>query len=204
LCVTLAVGATPHFSLFSTKYYSELNPGVAFSFCEYHKWRFNSSWCWRLFGNVVVNAKVEAGFVGRYNKDIGVSPFERFFLGGAGLVGAFALDGRDIIPLRGYQDNSINNDQQGNTIYNRYFMELRVPLTLNQSAPIWLLGFAEAGNGYVGIRDYNPFRLRRALGAGVRVMLPMVGLLGIDYAYGFEDTETIGGRQFHFIIGQQF
>lgn len=202
--VNLSVEATPPYSLFSGKDYSELNPADKFNLLEYHKWRFNSSWFWRLFGNVVINTKIEAGFVGLYNKDIGVSPFERFYLGGAGLVGAFALDGRDIIPLRGYQDNSINNNQQGNIIYNRYIMELRVPLTLNQSAPIWLLGFAEAGNGYTSFRDYNPFRLRRALGAGVRVMLPMVGLLGIDYAYGFEDRETIGGRQFHFIIGQQF
>jgi outer membrane protein insertion porin family len=202
--MSFSVEATPPYSLFLNRDYAELNPSEKFNLLEYHKWRFSSSWFWRLFGNVVLNAKVEAGFVGRYNSNIGVSPFERFYLGGAGLVGAFALDGRDIIPLRGYQDNSINNNNQGNIIYNRYIMELRVPLTLNQSSPIWLLGFAEAGNGYDRFRNYNPFRLRRTLGAGVRLMLPMVGLLGIDLAYGFDDQETIGGRQFHFIIGQQF
>ncbi len=202
--MSLSVEATPPYSLFSKKDYSELNPAKKFNLLEYHKWRFNSAWFWKLFGNVVLHTKVEAGFVGKYNNDIGVSPFERFFIGGAGLVGTWGLDGRDIIPLRGYDDNSINNNQQGHIIYNRYLMELRVPLTLNQSAPIWVQAFAEAGNGYTSFREYNPFKVNRSLGAGVRVMLPMVGLLGLDFAYGFDNRETIGGRQFHFIIGQQF
>ncbi|MEM6261309.1 MAG: outer membrane protein assembly factor BamA [Bacteroidota bacterium] len=206
--MSLSVEATPPYSLFRRNVdYAELSPSQRFRMLEYHKWRFNSSWFYRLFGKVVLNARMEAGFVGKYNADVGVSPFERFFLGGAGLVGTFGLDGRDIIPLRGYQDNSINNGNQGFVIYNRYLMELRVPLTLNQSAPIWLLGFAEAGNGYDSFRNFNPFRVKRSLGAGVRVMLPMVGLLGLDWAYGFEDrtgANAIGGRQFHFIIGQQF
>lgn len=200
------VEATPPYSMFRKNVdYAELSPSERFKFLEYHKWRFNSNWFWRLFGNVVLNARVDAGFVGRYDPVIGISPFERFQLGGAGLVmNNFAFAGREIVPLRGYKDNSLDNNGNGFTIFNRYVAELRVPLTLNQSAPIWLLGFAEAGNGFTNFRNYNPFDLKRSLGVGMRVMLPMVGLLGLDAAYGFDDRTTIGGRQFHFIIGQQF
>lgn len=207
--MSLSVEFTPPYSLFRKDVeYSDLSPNEKFNLLEYHKWRFNSAWFWQLFGNVVLHSKIEAGFVGSYNREIGISPFERFFLGGAGLVGQFGLDGRDIIPLRGYDDNSINNDNQGYPIYTRYIMELRVPLTLNQSAPVWLQAFAEAGNGFQNFRDFDPLDVRRTLGVGMRVMLPMVGLLGLDYAYGFDynrnSSNPIGGRQFHFIIGQQF
>lgn len=207
--LSLSVEATPPYSLFNKKNLgdnSDLAPAERFNLLEYHKWRFNSAWYWRLFGNVVLAPKIEAGFVGRYNQDrTSISPFERFFLGGAGLVGANGLDGRDIIPLRGYQDNSITNEGQGYPIYTRYYMELRVPLTLNQSAPVWVHGFVEAGNGFLDFRDFDPFRVQRAAGVGLRVMLPMVGLLGLDYAYGFDfPGEPADKRQFHFIIGQQF
>ncbi|MFK7972292.1 MAG: outer membrane protein assembly factor BamA, partial [Bacteroidia bacterium] len=208
--MSLSVEFTPPYSLFRSKdvNYADMSPNEKFNLLEYHKWRFNSAWFLKLFGNVVLHSKVEAGFVGSYNRELGISPFERFFLGGAGLVGAFGLDGRDIIPLRGYDDNSINNASQGFPIYTRYIMELRVPLTLNQAAPVWLQGFAEAGGGFTNFRDFDPFKVRRTLGVGMRVMLPMVGLLGLDYAYGFDynrnATSPIGGRQFHFIIGQQF
>ncbi|MEZ4688151.1 MAG: BamA/TamA family outer membrane protein [Bacteroidia bacterium] len=207
--MSLSMEFTPPYSLFrKDANYKDMSPSEKFNLLEYHKWRFNSAWYWQLFGNVVLHSKIEAGFVGSYNRDLGISPFERFFLGGAGLIGTFGLDGRDIIPLRGYDDNSINNSSQGYPIYTRYIMELRVPLTLNQSAPVWLQGFAEAGNGFQNFRDFDPFNVRRTLGVGLRVMLPMVGLLGLDYAYGFDynrnTTSPIGGKQFHFIIGQQF
>lgn len=207
--MSLSVEFTPPYSLFRKDAdYKDMSPNEKFNLLEYHKWRFNSAWFWQLFGNVVLHSKIEAGFVGSYNRELGISPFERFFLGGAGLIGAFGLDGRDIIPLRGYEDNSINNGSQGYPIYTRYIMELRVPLTLNQSAPVWLQAFAEAGNGFQNFRDFDPFNVRRTVGVGMRVMLPMVGLLGLDYAYGFDynrnTSNPIGGRQFHFIIGQQF
>lgn len=207
--MSLSVEFTPPYSLFrKDANYKDMSPNEKFNLLEYHKWRFNSAWFWQLFGNVVLHSKIEAGFVGSYNRDLGISPFERFFLGGAGLIGTFGLDGRDIIPLRGYEDNSINNGSQGYPIYTRYIMELRVPLTLNQSAPVWLQAFAEAGNGFQNFRDFDPFNVRRTVGVGMRVMLPMVGLLGLDYAYGFDynrnTSNPIGGRQFHFIIGQQF
>ena len=203
--MNLSVEFTPPYSLFRKDTdYSKMGAAEKFKLLEYHKWRFNSAWFWNILGNIVIHPKVEAGFLGAYNSQVGIPPFERFYLGGAGLAGNFGLDGRDIIALRGYADNSLNNGNRGFAIYNRYIMELRVPLTLNQAAPVWVHGFAEAGNGYDSFRNYNPFKLKRSLGVGMRVMLPMVGLLGLDYAYGFEDHNTIGGKQFHFIIGNQF
>lgn len=121
--------------------------------------------------------------------------------------GLAQLDGREIIPLRGYENNSLTNSNEGYPIYNRFVMELRYPLSLSQATTIWVQGFLEAGNGYGNFREYNPFNVRRAAGAGLRVMLPMVGLLGFDWAYGFDEIEgssTISGSQFHFVIGQNF
>ena len=124
------------------------------------------------------------------------------------MAGGSGLDGRDIIPLRGYVNNSIDNQSQGFPIYSRYLMELRVPISLNQAAPVWLQAFAEAGNGFSNFREFDPFDVRRTLGVGLRIKLPMVGLIGLDYAHGFDynrnATSPIGGKQFHFIIGQQF
>jgi outer membrane protein insertion porin family len=217
--MSLSVEATPPYSLFSNRNaadYNELPGAEKFKFLEYHKWRFNSQWFFRVVDNLVLMTKLEAGYLGAYNSALGVSPFERFFLGGSGLIGAgFAgLDGREILPLRGYENNSLGNFNpntrvsEGYPIYNRFVMELRYPLSLNQSAPVWVLGFLEGGNGYGSFREYNPLKLRRSAGAGVRVMLPMVGLLGLDWAWGFDGasdrTNQVSGSQFHFILGQDF
>ena len=208
--MSLSVDATPPFSLFRQGVdFSELSAQEKYNLLEFHKWRFNSNWFYRIAGDMVLSTKIEAGYLGAYNKDLGVSPFERFFLGGSGLIGNgfWGLDGRDIIPLRGYDDGDIDNNQSGYPIYNRFVLELRYPISLNQSAPVWVQAFLEGGNGYATFREYNPFNLRRAAGAGVRVMLPMVGLLGLDWAWGFDengDNTAISGNQFHFIIGQQF
>lgn len=208
--MSFSVEVTPPYSLFGgEKDYSDLSPQEKFRLLEFHKWRFNSNWFFRIAGDMVLSTKIEAGYVGAYNSELGISPFERYFLGGTGLIGfgLAQLDGREIIPLRGYENNSLTNGQQGYPIYNRVLMELRYPISLNQSAPIWVQAFAEAGNGFANFREYNPFKLRRAAGAGLRVMLPMVGLLGFDWAYGFDNVErsnTISGSQFHFVIGQQF
>lgn len=210
--MSLSVEATPPYSLFrDDQNYEAMTDAEKFKFLEYHKWKFNSNWFFRIVGNklpLVLSAKIEAGYLGAYSQELGISPFERFFIGGAGLLGQqFGLDGRELIPLRGYEDGSLDNNNQGYPIYNRFILELRFPVTLNQSAPVWVQAFAEGGNGYARFRDYNPFDLKRALGAGVRVMLPMVGLLGLDWAYGFDSdpaTGNVSGSQFHFIIGQQF
>lgn len=208
--MNLSVEATPPWSVFKEDQdFSDLSPQDKFNLLEFHKWQFNSNWFFNIVGDMVLNAKIEAGYLGAYNTNLGISPFERFFLGGSGMVGngLWGLDGRDIVPLRGYDDATIDNNQQGYPIYNRFIMELRYPISLNQSAPIWMQAFLEAGNGYQTFREYNPFNLRRAGGAGLRVMLPMVGLLGLDWAYGFDldgDNNEISGSQFHFVIGQQF
>jgi len=211
--MSLSVEATPPYSLFSNttaEEYSEMPGAEKYKLLEFHKWRFNSQWFFRIVDNLVLSTKLEAGYLGAYNPALGISPFERFFLGGSGLIGAgFAgLDGREILPLRGYENNSLTNRSEGYPIYNRFVMELRYPISLNQSAPIWVLGFLEGGNGYGSFREYNPLNLRRAVGGGVRIMLPMVGLLGLDWAYGFdaasETNAAISGSQFHFILGQDF
>lgn len=202
--LSMSVELTPPFSLFSKKDYSNLEPAEKFNLLEYHKWTFSSSWYHRLVGNLVLNAKIQAGYLGTYNSNVGESPFERFHLGGSGIAGGFTLDGRDFIPLRGYGDNSLDNDGEGYSIYNRFVLELRMPITLKGPMPAWVVGFAEAGNGYDGIKDFNPFRLKRSLGLGIRAQVPAIGLIGVDYGYGFDNEDGKGGKQFHLILGREF
>jgi outer membrane protein insertion porin family len=202
--LSLSIEATPPYSVFSKKDYSQLEPAEKFNLLEYHKWTFNSSWYWRLMGDLVLNAKIQAGYLGTYNKSVGASPFERFYLGGSGIANGFTLDGRDFIPLRGYDDNSLDNGGTGYSMYNRFVLELRMPITLRDPMPVWLVGFAEAGNGYDGIKDYNPFRLKRSVGIGIRAIVPAIGLFGVDYGYGFDNEDGNGGKQFHLILGKEF
>lgn len=176
-----------------------------FQWLEYYKVKFKANWYTKLVGKMVLRTNTELGYLGAYNKDRGVPPFERFYLGGDGL-GAYSLDGREVIQLRGYPNQSLSG-ADGNTIYNKFSLELRYPVTLAQMASIYVLGFAEGGAAYDGFRDYNPFELKRSAGAGLRIFMPQFGLLGIDFGYGFDpvlgQTEP-HGWQTHFIIGQQF
>ncbi len=205
--LSFSVEATPPYSLFQKDVnFAAQSADQRYKFLEYHKWHFTSSWFFRLVGDLVLNMKVDAAFLGSYSKAKGLSPFERYFMGGIGQLGqTFQLDGRQFIPLRGYPNSSLTNNNLGYPIYQRLVMELRYPLTLNQSAPVWVLGFAEAGNAFANFKEYNPYNLRRSAGVGLRVMLPMVGLLGLDWGYGFDklDAQT-AQSQFHFIIGQNF
>lgn len=177
-----------------------------FKWLEYYKIKFKGTWYSNIWNNkLILRTNTEFGYLGAYNQDRGVPPFERFFVGGDGL-GAFSLDGREVIQLRGYPNQSLS-DNDGNTIYNKYSLELRYPITLKQLASIYVLGFAEAGGAYDGFRNYNPFSLKRSAGAGLRIFMPAFGLLGIDFGYGFDPI--LGGTQpngweTHFIIGQQF
>ena len=218
-------GSTINFSVEATPPYSLAKPGTdytkvddptKFKFLEYHKWRFTSTWYFQIVKNLVVKPKVQYGFLGTYNKDYGISPFERFYLGGSGL-GSFNFYGWEYVGLRGYPDNSIGPRSEGasassqpigGNIYNKYTMELRYPITLNQSAPIWVVAFGEAGNSWLGVENFKPFDLKRSAGVGLRVMLPMVGLLGVDWGYGFDKVSptaaTRNGSQFTFLIGQEF
>ena len=176
-----------------------------FNWLEYYKIKFKGAWYTRLMGKLVLKTSTEFGFLGAYNNDRGVPPFERFFLGGDGL-GAYSLDGREVIQLRGYPNQSLSG-VDGNTIYNKFSLEIRYPVTLAQMASIYVLAFAEGGAAYDDFKEYNPFELKRSAGAGLRIFMPAFGLLGIDFGYGFDPVlgqSQPNGWQTHFIIGQQF
>ncbi len=178
---------------------------IRFNWLEYYKIKFQGTWYTSIAGDLVLRPKAEFGFLGAYNNNRGVPPFERFFLGGDGL-GAFSLDGREVIQLRGYPNQSLS-DNDGNNIYNKFSLELRYPITLKQLASIYVLTFVEGGAAYNGFRNYNPFNLKRSAGAGIRIFMPAFGLLGIDFGYGFDPIlggTTRNGWETHFIIGQQF
>ncbi|WP_417237757.1 BamA/OMP85 family outer membrane protein [Bizionia sp.] len=184
-----------------------------YKWLEFYKIKMKGDWYTRLFGKLIAKSGVEFGFLGAYNQARGVIPFERFFLGGDGL-GSYSLDGREAVALRGYPnqslqpidgENNITND--GGTIYNKFSMELRYPISMSQTAKIYLLGFVEGGVSYNDFQDYNPFNLYRSSGAGVRIFMPAFGLLGIDFGYGFDalpGQTSPNGWETHFIIGQQF
>jgi outer membrane protein insertion porin family len=212
----LTLEATPPYSLLNNRDYSRLEPSAKFELLEYYKWKFNTSWFTEIFPKAVIKTAGEFGFLGTYNEDIGLPPFERFFLGGDGLQN-FVLDGREIIGLRGYPNNSLvppgsqgaQAGSLGGALYNKLTFELRYLITENPSAQIFALSFLEAGNNYGTFEAYEPFNLKRSAGAGVRIFMPMFGLLGVDFGYGFDNipgqpAETNSGWQTHFIIGQQF
>ena len=172
---------------------------------EFYKVKFTGAWYTNIVDDLVLKSGFEFGFLGAYNQDRGVIPFERFFLGGDGL-GNFTLDGRENIQLRGYPNQQLSSNV-GSTIYNKFSLELRYPITLKPSASIYALSFAEGGAGFDGYEEYNPFELKRSAGLGVRIFMPAFGLLGIDFGYGFDrvpGATEISGWQTHFIIGQQF
>ena len=194
--------ATPPYSLLNGKDYSTATDQEKFKWVEYHKWKFTSAWYTELMKDLVLYTKAGFGFLGKYNSDIGPSPFERYYLGGSALSG-FALDGREIIGLRGYDDLSVS-DASGSLLINKYVAELRYPVSLNPNATIYVLGFLEAGNTWNRFNDYNPFDVKRSGGFGVRIFLPMFGLMGLDYGWRFDDVNSspnMSKSQFHFTIG---
>ncbi|MEK6151888.1 POTRA domain-containing protein [Flavobacteriaceae bacterium 3-367] len=185
-----------------------------FNLLEFYKIKFKGDWYTRLVEKLVLRTNAELGFLGNYNNDIGDVPFERFFVGGDGL-GNFTLDGRDVVQLRGYENQSLTpvdpltGQQEGGVIYNKFSLELRYPLTLKPSASIYGLAFLEGGNAFNNFREFNPFQIKRSAGVGLRIFMPAFGLLGIDFGYGFDSDNIPGsvgpsGWQTHFIIGQQF
>jgi outer membrane protein insertion porin family len=216
---SFTVQLTPPYSLFQpNKDYEKLkaedNYEEIYRFLEFHKWKLDNSWFMRVHKNLVLNAKMRWGFIGFYNASYGLSPFERFYLGGDGLQG-FNLDGREIIGLRGYQNNSIgprdfSGSIQGSTIYNKFTLELRQLLTpaKSQQTVVWIHGFLEGGNGWANFKEFNPFVIKRSAGLGARVFLPMLGQLGLDWGYGFDpifnENDGLHKGRFHFTFGQQF
>ncbi|MGE0568763.1 MAG: outer membrane protein assembly factor BamA, partial [Bacteroidia bacterium] len=205
---------TPPYSLYNGKIYNDLPTEQKFRFIEYQKYKITAEWFTQLTNkkaaegkearNLVLRTKIGYGFLAYYNKAVGFSPFERFYVGGSGLSGFQNFVAREIIALRGYPDNSLSA-QTGDPIVSRYTMELRYPITLNPQATIYVLGFAEAGNSYQSFKTFNPFQVKRSAGVGLRVFLPMFGLLGIDYGWGFDNINQAGAGngkgQFHFTIG---
>lgn len=215
--ISLSVMLTPPYSLFNNIDYETAPRRVQFEWVEYHKWMFDASFFQKVVGNLVFHARAHMGFLDTYSKRAPVGPFDRFMVGGDGLAGqGMFLLGYDIIGLRGYENNAVtppnwgfgggDDRTNGGTIYNKYVFEMRYPVSLNPSATIFLLTFAEAGNNWWSAKEYNPFQLYRASGFGARIFMPAFGLLGIDWGYGFDTlpgrTER-SGAQFHFSIGQQ-
>ena len=210
---------TPPYSLFDPNFAKKSNP---YELLEYHKWRFNGEWYVPLGKprgedrnkQFVLKFAAKYGFLGSYNNDLPISPFERFQVGDAGLSNQFALLGFDIIAQRGYpvyesSNPKINPDQQSSrqkfTIFNKYAVEVRYPLSLAASSTIYALGFFEAANGWYSMKEYNPFNLRRSVGVGMRFYLPMFGLLGFDYGLGLDrlsgTTSLKDAGRFTFMLG---
>ena len=176
-----------------------------YKWLEFYKIKFKGEWFTALTKKLVLRPAFEFGFLGAYNNDRGVIPFERFFLGGDGM-GMYNLDGRENIPLRGYPNQSLSA-QDGGSIYNKYSLELRYPISLGEQAKIFALTFVEGGASYNSFRDFDPFLLKRSAGIGVRLFMPQFGLLGIDFGHGFDPIpgqSTKHGWETHFIFGQNF
>ena len=196
--------------------HSTLTDQEKYRFLQYNKFKFTSSWFTPISKDkkLVINARLGFGLLNGWNKNLGAPPFERFYLGGSGLSG-FSLDGREIIALRGYDEQTISSNT-GDRLISKYTLELRYPVSLNPSATIYLLSFLEGGNSWNDYKKYNPFKVKRSAGIGVRIFLPMFGLLGLDYGFGFDpldpgaagevnhnaQIQSNGYRgQFHFTIG---
>ena len=202
---SFGVKATLPYSIFSDRDYSELDAGEKYKWLEYYKLNAKGKWYTSFTDKLVLMTNAEMGFLGFYNSEIGLSPFERYFVGGDGIA-VFQLDGREVIGLRGYENNRLSS-QDGGSIYNKFQLELRYSITDSPSASIYTLGFLEAGNSYDNFSSFNPFELKRSAGLGIRIFMPAFGLLGIDFAHGFDPLPGFSeksGWQTHFIIGRQF
>tara|TARA_B110000003_G_scaffold276421_1_gene322776 strand:+ start:2764 stop:5301 length:2538 start_codon:yes stop_codon:yes gene_type:complete len=222
---TFSVSAklTPPYSIISGRDYNKLgdlpefqdkngNPLIdkidqeKFKWLEYYKIKFNGTWYTKLIDKLVLKTQADFGFLGVYNQDRGNIPFERFYLGGDGMIN-YSMDGRETIALRGYENQSLSS-RDGSIIYNKFSIELRYPITLKPTASIYALTFLEAGNGYDTFRSFDPFNSKRSTGVGVRIFMPAFGLLGIDFGYGFDNVNPNSiepnGWETHFVIGQNF
>jgi len=205
--VQLSLEITPPYSLFSNNNYATMTEEEKYKWIEMHKWEFKAAWYSELYEKLVLMTRVRFGYLGFYNDDIGPTPFHRYYLGGDGL-GTYNFDSREIIGMRGYKNESLTPGSGSNTlggnIFTKYTMELRYPLSLNPSATIYAMGFLEAGNCWLGFQNFNPFKVYRSAGVGARIYLPMFGLLGLDWGYGFDPVpgqSGANGSQFHFSIG---
>jgi len=216
--ISLSANLTPPYSLFNDIDYETADNATKYEWLEYHKWNFDSWFYLKLAGDLVLASRAHFGLLGAYDSKTGVGPFERFQLGGDGLTGQNFLLGTDVIGLRGYENNSLRpiddngtpedgtDDIAGGTIFNKYVLELRYPVSLAPTATIYGLAFYESGNTWNDFSEFNPYNQKRAAGFGIRIFMPAFGLMGLDWAYGFDEspiTGQISGPQFHFRIGNQ-
>jgi len=200
---------------------SDVPDQVKYKWIEFHKWVFKADYYFPLdrADKLVLNTRFSFGYLGFYNREIGPSPFENFSVGGDGMTG-YSFYGREIISLRGYSSGSggvgsltpldPETGAPSGNVYSKITMELRYPITLNPQATVYALAFLETGRAWTSLKEYNPFRMNRAAGFGLRANLPMFGLLGVDWGYGFDEVPDPSSfpdankSQFHFVIGQQF
>lgn len=208
---TLGLKITPPWSLMSGKDYSTMSTSERYKLLEYHKWKFTGKVFTPLTrdSKLILMTRAEFGYLGHYN-EYAKSPFETFYMGGDGMS-SYSSYSTDYVSMRGYSSGSLtpfdaNTGRNAGYVYDKFTMELRYPISLEQNATIWVLGFLEAGNCFSDIRNFNPFDLKRSAGLGVRLFLPMFGLMGIDWGWGFDDingNKSYGGSQFHFVLGQE-
>ena len=192
--------------------YNKWTAANRFKWIEYNKWKFSFANYTKLIGDLVLMTRAQFGYLGYYNRNWGYSPFEGFLVGGDGMSG-YSTYGSEVISLRGYENYSLTPTEMSaynstgyayaGNVYDKFTVELRYPVILQPSSTIYALLFLEGGNCWSDIKSFNPFHMKRSAGVGVRIFLPMVGLLGVDWGYGFDDTNN-GGSHFHFVIGQQF
>ena len=213
---TFSLQATPPYSFISGRNMANVSDEVKYNWIEFHKWIFKADYYYPITKDqkMVLNARFAFGYLGHYNRDIGPSPFENFYLGGDGMTG-YSFYGREVIALRGYTNGSLTptdpvRGAPAGNVYSKITFELRYPISLNQQATIYALTFLEAGRAWYQLKEYNPFKMNRSAGIGLRANLPMFGLLGIDWGYGFDQVPdpssypSANKSQFHFVIGQQF
>ncbi|WP_024741563.1 outer membrane protein assembly factor BamA [Tenacibaculum maritimum] len=217
---TIRAKATFPYSLVNGKDYTEpVKPtdqeqqdylASKYKWLEYYKVSAKGKWYTSLAKKLVLMSNFEVGYLGTYNSTLGLTPVERYFVGGDGIAQG-QLDGRETVGLRGYENNRLsigpNGENEGGAIYNKFQMEVRYSITDKPSASIYTLGFIEAGNSYSNFNNFKPFELKRSAGLGVRIFMPAFGLLGVDFAHGFDPIPgqtKKSGWQTHFIIGRQF
>jgi outer membrane protein insertion porin family len=219
--VSLDVKLTPPYSAFSKlNYGKDVSTMTAdqkyawdeekYQWIEYHKWKFSASFYKELIPKLVVSLRTRNAFLGNYNSTLGNTPFERYYMGGDGMTQYANYDGREIIGFRGYENESVTprdqfGKQVGASIYEKGTLEIRYPLSLNPSSTIYAMGFFEAGNSWETFKQFNPFDVKRSAGIGVRVFLPMFGMLGLDWGYGFDaipGAPSANKGHFHFSINQ--
>lgn len=213
--VSLSVQVTPPYSAISGKNFTGDPAYIKYKWIEFYKTVFKADYYFPLSSNdkLILNAKAAFGYIGHYNSTIGPSPFENFYVGGDGMTG-YSFYGREVIALRGYENGALtptmikdNREIEVGNVYTKLTLELRYPISLNPQATIFGLAFLESGRAWEKLSEYNPFRMQRSAGVGLRANLPMFGLLGIDWGYGFDapvGKTEVSGAQFHFVIGQQF